>query len=335
MFQSQWTEMERGFGDLDDLNLNRLKLSTKPSFYYYPQQFNFGKKNSTLFIFMRKQLHKITLVLLDIEVLGRPKNLKNALFQGLILYKDFWPILIKTLTSCKTVNTSYLTSIKISLSLSLNRDPTMVINLEALKECRKLRTLWLSINTKRRELLFVRNVELLPKGISSLHLENVNYDQDRNPTLKGLLTSQQQVRWIIDNLRELESFSISLLIPQEETNEDNNNVQIEAADGEDDEGRPQQQEDVNRLANINLNSFRDLIALPKLKYIQVDMMKAIAMDVIANGVDWQGRQATTLEDVRKYTDMCDAVGYTTTTTTSLYIGANHFNGFATLTIQRN
>lgn len=173
--------------------------------------------------------------------------------------------------------------------------------------------------------LFVKNVELLPKGISNLRFEST---KERRYTFgEELLLNQQQIRWIIDNLQELESFCTSLLIP-EQTNANDTREADNAA----------QQEHVNRLVNINLDTFRDLIAMPKLKKLKVDLMKARTLSFSARALLWEIVHRpilpTTLGVIREYSDLCKAAGYATTTITESIYSNNNFS-FATLIIQRN
>lgn len=246
-----------------------------------------------------------------------------------------WDVLIGTLTSFNNVDCSYLTSIKMSLVLSYTLDPTMVINLGVLRECQNLKILCLSVNSISLGQLFVRNVEWLPKGISTLRFDSTRELHDQKMG-KEILLNHQQIRWIINNLPDLESFWTSLII-QENINE-NNEQRENAVANNNDNFQHRLEEDMNRLANINVDTFRDLIAMPKLKDLKVRIMKSRALSIVVNTMEWEvdlrAGQGTTLDIVREFSDLCEAAGYTTTTTTSRYFGAGVINGFAKLTIQK-
>ncbi len=194
------------------------------------------------------------------------------------------------------------------------------------------------------EMLFVRNLELLPRGISIVRFHSAV--QNRHFMGDEILLNEQQIRWIIDNLQGLESFWMSLLIP-EQTNENGNNAAVQVAEGanndhadEDEDGdvqpQLQQQVDANMLVNINLNTMRDLAAMPQLKDLRLDLMKAAALAEDIQEFEVQNRGlGTSLNDIQEYQNVFDAAEYKTTRTTSQGFGVNNIAGFATLTIQKN
>ncbi len=228
-------------------------------------------------------------------------------------------MLTAILTSFNNFRSNYLASVRIGLVLTENIDPVLAIDLGGFRTCGNLRELHLRIIPKRQPgHVVVRNLEALPRGISSLRLETNK--ELRYNVAKQLLLNKLQIRWICQNLHQLESFRACIAI-QGVINADVQN---------------QQAQRINDVENMDLDTFRQLIAMPELKYILVDMIRAGALATIIsrNWIAARTTSFTELSDIQEYTDLCQAAGLKTKITPTSNLGFSAF-GYVKVAIQKN
>ncbi|ODN00491.1 hypothetical protein Ocin01_06190 [Orchesella cincta] len=219
-------------------------------------------------------------------------------------------------------NRHFFTSIKISFTCSGN----MPVDLSLFSQCPSLKTLWLlfyrgvRVGLAGMNTLRFTNLQQLPKTITNFHLKSSQDD----PIIihqQSLLT-REQMRWIIDNLRDLESIWLQLVTEEvdEEEEDDNDMPDLMPADENDnnrqmDENAPElvfeqllnpHDEELNaQNANIDVQMFRELISMPKLRDMKFDMLKARQLDanivVGADGHPWVvPMQHARAEDILEY-----------------------------------
>ncbi|CAL8110812.1 unnamed protein product [Orchesella dallaii] len=307
----------------------------------------------------------------------------------------------QALQTALPITCNYLTSIKLTLK-SVGREP---LDLTLFSQSPGLKVLWLEFlggfcigettTLEPMNAFSCTNLEQLPKTITSLHLKSA----DVNPFIVShqLILSSGQLRWIVENLKDLESFWIQLVVAEilngdeddcndyeddsdkdrqnesgptidkahiwlqlvlesdgiqlnvngnEEINERRNNEfneeehngddgenENDNADGEngvnnEDEidinnenqreneemDMAQDLENARVHTNIDIHTFRNLISMPKLRYMKFDMLKAKYCDKlleadenIENEINAILRpfQSALPKDMREFSEICE------------------------------
>lgn len=165
-----------------------------------------------------------------------------------------------------------LTTVKIESHRPLPRDH---VDLGVFGQCPSLKTLWLEFfhwsidfnEYKSIESLRLRNVDKLPSQMTSLHFKS-NRKLDRRR--QQVILSREQIRWIVDNLQYLNSFWAQLVV---QTTGNQNVV------GNDNDARQPKDEnewvdDNVTSSNIDVELYRDMMNMPKIRDLKFDMLKA-------------------------------------------------------------
>lgn len=246
--------------------------------------------------------------ILETELVQRQQNLRIVIFHDLWFPHNQSPILAGLLPQ---QNLTLLTTVKI-LGMTFHAgDP---VDLGILAVCSSLRTLWLEFYQPMTTLsLQFRNIEQLPRQIKSLRLKS-NRENRIYPWRQQAILTSEQIQWITENLRDLESFWLQLVLPVEvQQNENDENVGgIQQAGGVDfgeqqqepdqlQEAQRPQQENVNRprQTNINLDLFRSIISMPKIWNLKCDMLKQGHLQSF-------GKFITQRDDIQEYIGICNA-----------------------------
>lgn len=110
--------------------------------------------------------------------------------------------------------------------------------------------------------------------------------------------SPEQVQWIIENLRDLESLWIQLVLEPKHNGQNGQQPRPRAP---------------NRQPNMTLKMFEDLISLPKLRTLKLDMLKVKQLganfddaeeDVVEDNENEFATFVISLGEIQEYIDIC-------------------------------
>lgn len=268
--------------------------------------------------------------ILETNMLRRQRNLENLSINKKLCTPRLGAQSLETILP---VNISRFNFAHIELTCIGNAS----IDLALFAQCPNLKTLWLAfykgvrLGPTRLNSLHFTNLEMIPKGLKSFHLKSSQ--QESIIIHQQSILSREQLRWVIDNMLELESLWVQLIT--EETNDlGNNQPEVEVVDRVDlgaDHALPgpldedeidveaheahqlvdRLNQDLNANANVNKETFRDLLAMPKVRDFKFDMYKAGQMSAIleigADGNPWilpMGSRVS-LDTIREYIEVCE------------------------------
>jgi len=262
-------------------------------------------------------------LVLETSLLQQQRNLKEVSYDR----KLCLPVLHLNveLRASLPMNLSLLTSVRISLTNS-GDEP---VNLGLFSQCPNLKTLWLlfyrgvRIGLAGLNTLRFTNMELLPRTIQSFHLKSSQ--EDTIIIHQQSILTRAQILWIIENLQDLESIWLQLVIeeeplpdlvgenPNEEDNENQGEVEENAPELEEWWRIPNQPNaggQGEEQANIDVETFRRLISMPKLRDMKFDMLLENQLEAdIAIGLDGQPWvlpvHPATPEDIQEYIEVCE------------------------------
>lgn len=203
---------------------------------------------------------------------------------------DTEPVLIRMLNRIPT-NGSLLTSVEIFVTIRTFSQAQLGVDLGVFQVCTNLKKLRVVAYSRKWGRTSFRNVEQLPRKIKSLQTKYVS-DRYGVGVDQQILFSRQQIRWIIDHLLSLESIWTGLAFTEE------NDADAIVLDR----------------ANIDLEMFKILLAMPKIKELRLDMIRARQYAGFGNWGLHNSRRNTIVNDVREFTEVCEATDNFTATT---------------------
>ncbi|CAL8123942.1 unnamed protein product [Orchesella dallaii] len=184
---------------------------------------------------------------LETKMVQQQRNLEILSLDKLLCFGFPEPFMALTTSISANTNLNHLTSIHFYYLCSQGTEP---VDLAIFSQCPRLTVLelWFFVvvealpDGKMSRVDFI-NVDMLPKTLRIFHIK----PRDENGRFYSVhYFSSAQIKWIISNLLDLESLELQLLMNSTLMDSDSN-------------------QEVDKLSNIDVQTFEELCCLPKLK----------------------------------------------------------------------